>query len=98
MVSIKNLFKAQLIHNKVVTEEILNELNIKKYFNGDDVLIGDQILYAMLVGEPIERENDLPEISINLINLNERHFNLVEPYPRAHDTDLLPIIQLVKKI
>ena len=44
-------FKRQLETNKVVTEESLLEMKNKTYYNGDEVKVGDKILFGMVIGE-----------------------------------------------
>lgn len=50
-------FKVQLENNKVVTEESLLEMKNKTYHNGDDVKVGDKILFAMTM-EIVEDGSD----------------------------------------
>lgn len=78
----KNLFSKQLEGNPPVNQDIFDELNDSKYFNGDDIEIGDVVLFGMLIGDVIDKEGEIPHMPIELIKLNERHFYLFEPSER----------------
>lgn len=87
----KNLFEKQMRENKKVTAEILSEMKNKKYFNGDVIKIGDVVLYAMLVGDIIEKDGEIPELPLKLIQLNEQHFHLFE---KEEHQDEIPRLKL----
>lgn len=78
----KNLFEKQLNTNNVVTEETLNKLKIKTYKNGDEIKVGDKVLYAFLTDvsadsiTPIEKDAEPHEIQLELITLNENQFGI----------------------
>ena len=76
----KELFKYQLEKNNPLTEEILNKMTIKKYYNGDKKEVGDIALYAMLVDDIIEKEDNIHELPMKLVELNERHFDQFESH------------------
>jgi hypothetical protein len=85
----KNLFKKQLGTNNVVTEETLEKVKIKTYKNGDEIKVGDTVLYAFLTDIsveqiktrsnfsdiPMERNEEINEFSLELITLNENQFD-----------------------
>ncbi len=95
----KELFKKQLENDVVVTEEILDKIKIKKYKNGDDVKVGDKVLYALLTDmseemikarlyssdAPMERSQEPQPISLELITLNEGQFGLYTYDERLQD-------------
>jgi len=74
----EKLFEKQMKENKEVSVEILNKMNNKEYFNGDVIEISDVVLYAMLVGDVIEKDGEIPELPLKLIQLNKKHFHLFE--------------------
>ena len=76
----EELFDEQLKKSKKVTVEILNELVNKKYFNGDEIKVGDVVLYAIVVGDEIKTKDGFGEIPLELIQLNKRHFSWFEKY------------------
>jgi len=104
----KKLFEHQLDTNKVITEETLGKLKNKTYNNGDEIKVGDKVLYAFLTDvsaesiKPIEltpmtREEPPHEILLKLITLNEDQFNLYTFDDRFQDKptkDRLPVIRL----
>ncbi len=93
----KKLFNDQLEQNKPLTEEVISQLKKKTYFNSEDFRVGDVILYAMLIGEVIEKEDETPELPIELITLNERHFDSFKSDKRdiiSQRSSNLPIIRL----
>ncbi len=105
----KELFKKQLENNIVVTEEMLEKIKIKKYKNGDDIKIGDKVLYAIFTdmpeeiikaktnfsNAPMERNCESHEIKFELITLNESQFDLYTYDERLqYETNgNIPIIQ-----
>jgi len=88
----KELFKKQLESSNIITEEILEKLKSKTYQNGDNIKVGDKVLYALLTDiaegdikpnplleSPIPIDRDEPAsqtISLVLIILNENHLDL----------------------
>jgi len=112
----KKLANRKMVNdNNIVTEEILEKLNIKTYKNGSDIKVGDKILYALLsnllVEEiksinyfselPMERDNTSTKHTLELIALNENHFDLYKYDERFQDINglesgkSLPIIHLI---
>jgi len=99
METLKKLFELQLKNNNPLTEESLKTLELKTYFNGEKKKVGDVVLYAMLVGDVIEREGDHPELPVEVITLNEKHFNQFDikyRYQKNYGTDFMPFIMLKK--
>jgi co-chaperonin GroES (HSP10) len=83
-------FKRQLETNKVVTEESLLEMKNKTYHNGDEVKVGDKILFGM-----IEGEDESGNVNLTMIMLNENQIDLYELNERRQQLDtFLPIIKL----
>jgi len=92
----KNLFKKQIEQNNIITNEILEKLKVKKYDNGDDVKVGDKILYALLQGDILENlANGVNVMSSKVIILKEEHFNLYT-YDERMEGGQLPTILLKK--
>jgi hypothetical protein len=89
----KELFEKQLNGTQPLTEDVLEKLQVKTYFNGEEKQIGEVVLMAMLMGELIEKDGEYPELSLKLITLNERHFDLFE-YDERYKGNELPIIKL----
>jgi len=85
----KELFKKQLNETQPLTEEVLYRLVGKTYYNGEGIQIGDVVLFAMLMDEIIKKEDEHPELSLRLITLNERHFDMFE-YDERHRGTSLP--------
>ena len=83
-------FKRQLGNNKIVTKESLLEMKSKTYYNGDEVRVGDKILFGM-----IEGEDESGNINLTMIILNENQIDLYELDERRQQLDtFLPIIKL----
>ena len=83
-------FKRQLESNKIVTEESLLEMKSKTYHNGDEVKVGDKILFGM-----IEGQDDDGNVNLTMIMLNENQIDLYELDERRQQSDtFLPIIKL----
>lgn len=110
----KNLFKKQLKDNNIVTDEILENLKIKTYKNGNDIKVGDKILYAFLSNLSIEeiksinyfselpmKKDNISKYTLELITLNENHFDLYKYDEKLQDIyglesgKSLPIIHLI---
>lgn len=86
----KNLFKSQLTHNPPITEEVLEKLHVKTYKNGDEIKVGDRILFALFIdafeeqimtnvnwsNAPMDRKEESNHMEIELITLNEGQFDL----------------------
>jgi hypothetical protein len=93
----KELFEKQLNGNKPLTEEVFGKLQQKTYFNGEEIQIGDVVLFAMLMGDIIEKEGEYPELPLELIILNERHFDMFE-YDKRYKGNDLPTIKLKNEV
>ena len=101
----KKLFKKQLDENNIITEENLKNIVIKTYKNGDEIKVGDKVLYAFLTNMnekitedsdiPMERSNESQDIKIELIILNENQFDLYSYDEKLQDKSYsYPIIKL----
>ena len=88
----KEFFEKQLKHD-TLTEDNIGELHNKTYFNGEEIQVGDVILFAMLMSEVIDKEGEIPELPMKIIILNERHFNLFEYDERLNKNNDWPIIK-----
>jgi hypothetical protein len=93
----KELFEKQLNRTQPLTEEVLEKLQQKTYFNGEEKQIGDVVLIAMLMGEIIEKDNEYSELPLKLITLNERHFDMFE-YDERYKGNNLPTIKLTNEV
>ena len=93
----KELFEKQLNGTQPLTEEVLEKLQQKRYFNGEEKQIGDVVLLAMLMGEIIEKEGEYPELPLKLITLNEKHFDMFE-YDERYKGNDLPTIKLKNEV
>ena len=85
----KTLFKKQLETNNIVTEKLLSELKIKKYYSGKNIEVGDIVLYAML-NKGIISDGVL---GAELITLNENEFNLYCVDERLNDGKEIPVVK-----
>ena len=94
----KELFEKQLNGTQPLTMDVLEKLQVKTYFNGEEKQIGDVVLMAMLMGDVIEKEGDYPELPLKLITLNERHFDLFEYDETFNRANELPTIKLKSSI
>ncbi len=92
----KELFEKQLNGTQPLTEDVLEKIKVKTYFNGEEKQIGEVVLMAMLMGDVIEGE--FPELPLKLITLNERHFNLFEYDKRFNIGNDLPTIKLKSSV
>ena len=92
----KELFEKQLNGTQPLTEDVLEKLQVKTYFNGEEKQIGEVVLMAMLMGDVIEGE--FPELPLKLITLNERHFNLFKYEERFNRGNELPTIKLKSSV
>jgi hypothetical protein len=90
----KELFEKQLNGTQPLTMDVLEKLQVKTYFNGEEKQIGDFVLMAMLMGDVIEKEGDYPELPLKIISLNERHFDLFEYDEIFNRANELPTIKL----
>lgn len=93
----KELFEKQLNETQPLTEEVLGKLNQKTYFNGEEKRIGDVVLYAMLMGEIVEKEGEYLELPLKLITLNKKHFDMFE-YDERYKGNDLPTIKLKNEV
>jgi hypothetical protein len=101
----KELFEKQLNGTQPLTMDVLEKLQRKTYFNGEEKQIGEVVLMAMLMGDVIEKEGDyqpefppVAELSLKIITLNERHFDLFEYDERFNRGNELPTIKLKSSI
>lgn len=78
----KELFKKQLEREIPLTFETLGNSQNQKYYNGEHKTVGDVVLFAILFEgvKETEETDDTPELQLKLIQLNEKHFDLFEPY------------------
>lgn len=103
-------FKQQLEKNKTVTEESLLEMENKTYHNGDEVKVGDKILFAMTM-ELVDEDGNpdsiyltpmpgWPEDEVKTKTMNLRMIMLNEnqldlyEFDRVQGGDYLPVIKL----
>jgi len=89
----RKLFEKQLNGNQPLTEEVLQNLKLKTYFNNEKKQVGDVVLIGILMSDIIEKDNEYPELPLEIITLNERHFNLFE-YDKRHQGSDLPTFKL----
>lgn len=83
-------FKAQLEENRVVTEDSLFTMKNKTYHNGDEVKIGDKILFGMTLDED-ENHN----MNLTMVIINENQLDLYEPDERHQvNGNFVPVIKL----
>lgn len=85
----QTLFKKQLETNKPVTEKLLSELKIKKYHSGENIKVGDIVLYAML-NNGLNKNNIY---NLELATLNKNQFDLYCVDEKITNTEL-PTIKL----
>lgn len=90
----RELFEKQLSGNQPLNEESIEKLKVKTYFNGEEKEVGEVVLLAMLMGEVIEKEDEIPNLPLKLITLNERHFDLFKYDERFNRGNELPTIKL----
>lgn len=92
--NMKEVFENQIKISQPLTKTVFDELKRKTYFNNDDILIGDVVLYAFTEGETEDTR-----LSLTLISLNERHFDLFEVSEFNHNQNKeIPIIKLKNKL
>jgi hypothetical protein len=82
-------FESQL---KQYTPNIHEDL---RYFNGDTIKIGDNVLYAMLYRDDVENVNN---VNLDCIKLNGIHLYLFELNASNNGTDNLPVIKFKSHI
>jgi hypothetical protein len=85
----KKLFEDQLKNNNPVKEEVLSALLQRKYHSGKNIEAGDVVLYAFL-----NRGATKKELSLDLITLNEKEFDLYDIDENVIGTHL-PTIKLI---
>lgn len=91
----KKLFEFQLKNNNPLTEESLEAIEEKRYFNGEEKKVGETILYALVVSDP-RIDDEINELPMELITLNEKHFDqfiFIENLHQKYGSDLMPIIK-----
>jgi hypothetical protein len=76
-------FNHQLVENKIVTQEALDKVMIKKYYSGRDIIPDDIVLFAFIRNQ---------KNSIELIALHEDELDQYEFL--ANPTDHIPEIKL----
>ena len=91
----KELFETQLNNNRPLDQYMLATFNNSQYFNDEDYKKDDVILMAFLIGTPILKENEIPELSLKIISLNERHFDLFD-YDQRYQSYATPSIPVIK--
>lgn len=72
----RDTFKDQLESSQPLSEEILEQFLNKFYFNGEEMKVGEVVLFAMLLGDSSTDEYGNTQIPMNVIKLNERHLDL----------------------
>lgn len=83
-------FKQQLETNKVVTEESLLEMKNKTYHNGDEVRVGDKVLFGMVAGKDNEGN-----VNLTMIMINENQIDLYESdEPYVRNDAYIPLIKM----
>lgn len=83
-------FKAQLEENRVVTEDTLFTMKNKTYHNGDDIKVGDKLLFGMTLDE-----DESGNKSLTMIIINENQLDLYEPDERHQvNGNFVPVIKL----
>lgn len=68
--NIRDVFTEQQKTSKTVTHDNINKISNKKYDNGNEIKIGDKILFAVVDEENGNNRNK----NITFIKLNEAHF------------------------
>ena len=64
-------------------------MKTKTYYNGDEVKVGDKILFGMVIGE-----DESGNINLTMIVLNENQIDLYELDERHPSDTFLPTIKL----
>lgn len=87
----------QLKDNKVLSYEILSNLNDKTYFSGRDKQVGDTVLFGMLNGGSIDEK----EVEIRLVTFHEEELGVLYEedkmfYDKGNKTSMLPIIKRIE--
>ena len=78
--NIKDLFGEQIEKTSPITEDTLEKLSIKNYYNGNSIKVGEQVLVAYLIEDVETEPEQISEIKLTIITLNESQFDLYEPY------------------
>lgn len=89
----KELFSKQLEKPFIMTSDILSNLHGTTYFNGDTVMVGDTVLFALQVVHTYIDSEFVETVHMDFIKLNPRHFELFYHY-KDHGDTFLPILKL----
>lgn len=87
---IEKLFDEQLKDVKPISSDILPRLK-GCYFNGDKYILGDKVLYALIL-----KDENKDELTFDFKTLTEKHFNLFEEYKGYSNNNqtYLPVLKL----
>ena len=95
------------IKSQIITEELLANMVNKNYWNGEEIKIGDKMIFAFLIDNwqsiekidleniPITREAQTHEIKTEMIILKEEHLELFDLMPFSQNSNT--ILCLTKK-
>lgn len=84
------MFREQLLQTEKITKEDITKLNTKTYYNGDEVKVGDRLLFAFLVIESSESE----EQELKLITLSDKHTDNFVFYSKRETRGTIPTVLL----
>ena len=102
----KNLFKKQLETVKPLTQDGFEKYSTKTYFNGEEMKVGDKVLFGLLleneIGNPFgvdspstrTRGGGESGFTVKLITLNEKHFDLFVCGEKRFTGTEIPAIKL----
>ena len=89
--TVRAAFAEQIANNRILTQDDLDRLNTKQYFNGDDIQVGDKPLFALFNRNNQKVDENISVLNLNMGMLKESHFSLIE-IESAHSK--VPIVKI----
>lgn len=89
----EELFKKQLEVGEPITEERVNQLLEKNYFDGTEIKPGHVVLYGFMF-----EGQDGDDFNFKMIKMNESHFNMFDVFEEFNGLEgqIVPYIKLKK--
>lgn len=95
------MIKPQMDKNPVVTEEILNRMQHKQYHSGDDIKVGDHLLFGLLKGDTLKPsdEHKQTRIELTLISFKPEELDTIYMIEdnNYHPESILPYLVKIEK-
>lgn len=93
---------SELIKNsKPIDQEFYNNLSNKNYTSGDPILIGDNVLYGILLKPIKNNSNGIPNIDVNIVKFKSSEIGSIYELdlrqdPFLKNSNKLPRLKLIE--